>query len=261
MSRGATQSLRIGCVKYLNARPLVFGLPGEVLLDHPAALCGKLAAGELDIALVSSIEYLRNPVYEIVDGVCIAADGPVYSVFVAHREPIDQLDEIIVDEASQTSAILLRCLLGEQGLRPRLSARAESQSASPGGRCGGMMIGDQGIEFRRRHPDFGYWDLGSAWQDATGLPFVFALWLIRSDVPNAREVAAQLRRQCEMNLQSLDTLISAESRYPAEFCEYYLRDCLRFRLGEQEKAGLLRFRALCEKHEVLPPDATPLRLV
>ena len=81
-------SPRLGCVKYLNARPLIYGWPGEVRFDHPAVLCDLLAANQLDLALVSSFEYLRNPIYSIVDGVSIASHGPVYSVFVAHRGAI-----------------------------------------------------------------------------------------------------------------------------------------------------------------------------
>ena len=77
--------LRIGCVKYLNARPLIHGGEGKVDFDHPSALCNKLATAELDVALVSSFEFLRNPIYRIVDDVSISSDGPVYRVVVAHH--------------------------------------------------------------------------------------------------------------------------------------------------------------------------------
>src|SRR5207248_11358760 len=76
--------LPIGCVKYLNARPLIRGWASEVDFDHPSALCKRLADGELDVALVSSFEFLRNPIYRIVDDVSISSDGSVYSVFVAY---------------------------------------------------------------------------------------------------------------------------------------------------------------------------------
>jgi predicted solute-binding protein len=99
------KSLRIGCVKYLNARPLIHGWEGDVDFDHPSALCNKLAAGKLDVALVSSFEFLRNPIYRIVDDVSISSNGPVYSVIVAHRGEIGQIEEIELDPASETSAI------------------------------------------------------------------------------------------------------------------------------------------------------------
>src|SRR2546430_7220018 len=115
--------LRIGCVKYLNARPLIRGWPGEVDFDHPSALCKRLADGKLDVALVSSFEFLRNPIYRIVDEVSISSDGPVYSVVVAHRGDISEIKEIELDPASQTAVNLLRCLDAEVGLNPRLVRR------------------------------------------------------------------------------------------------------------------------------------------
>ena len=105
------QSLRIGCVKYLNARPLIYGWPSNVVLDHPSALCAQLARGELDVALVSSFEFLRNPIYRIVDGISISSDGPVYSVVLAHVGEINEIEQIELDPAAETSGNLLRCLL------------------------------------------------------------------------------------------------------------------------------------------------------
>jgi chorismate dehydratase len=114
---------RVGCVGYLNARPLIRGWPGQVTLDNPATLCAQLARRELDLALVSSFEFLRNPIYRIVDGVSISSQGPVYSVIVAHHGNISEIDEIELDPASETSVNLLRCLLAERGVNPRLVAK------------------------------------------------------------------------------------------------------------------------------------------
>src|SRR6476660_2140836 len=115
--------LRIGCVKYLNARPLIRGWPGEVDFDHPSALCKRLAKGELDVALVSSFEFLRNPIYRIVNDVSISSDGPVYSVVVAYRGAFSDIEEIELDPASETALNMLRCLLAEIGLNPHLISR------------------------------------------------------------------------------------------------------------------------------------------
>src|SRR4029077_1444145 len=125
--------LRIGCVKYLNARPLIRGWPGAIEFDHPSALCQRLAKGELDVALVSSFEFLRNPIYQIVDDISISSDGPVYSVVVAHRGRISDIEEIELDPASQTAVNLLRCLLAEKALRPRLIRNIDFQSVRPAG--------------------------------------------------------------------------------------------------------------------------------
>jgi predicted solute-binding protein len=91
VTRDFAPLLRVGCVRYLNAQPLIFGGAGDVLFDHPAVLCRKLADVELDVALVSSFEYLRNPIYSVVDGVSVASAGPVHSVFLAHTQPLTEI--------------------------------------------------------------------------------------------------------------------------------------------------------------------------
>ena len=245
---------RIGCVKYLSARPLIHGWETPVDFDHPSALCRKLAAGELDAAFVSSFEFLENPIYSIVDGVAVGSDGPVESVFVAHERPLAETEEIMVDPASRTSVNLLRCLLAESRLRPRFV-----EHTSGGVR---LLIGDQALRFRKQHGDvFAYRDLGAWWKGMTGLPFVFALWLIRPEFEAAASLADRLRGLRDENLASLDTLIAGQAEFSPEFCQRYFRERLRFGFAEREKEGLLKFRSLCERHGILPQNTTPLRLV
>jgi chorismate dehydratase len=242
------KSLRIGCVKYLNARPLIRGWNGDVCLETPAVLCRKLAFGELDVALVSSFEFLRNPIYAIVDGISISSDGPVYSVFVAHRGSISEIEEIELDPASETSVNLLRCLLAERGLKQRLIAASTSIQAD----SARLLIGDQAIRFRQDHPEFQFWDLGAEWKKSIGLPFVYALWLIRPEVSDAKATADRLRALRDKNLANLDQLIAAEEEFERDFCDRYYREHLRFTLGVKEKEGLQAFQRLCAKHGLLP---------
>ncbi|MBA3274100.1 MAG: menaquinone biosynthesis protein [Chthoniobacterales bacterium] len=261
MTPGAAQPLRVGCVKYLNAQPLIFGWTSPVVFAHPAALCQDLADGKLDVAFVSSFEFLRNPIYSVVDTVAVASAGPVHSVFLAHTAPLEEMQEIVLDPASRTSVNLLRCLLAERGLRPRLVPKSGA-TGEAGGERAELMIGDQALAFRAAHAyDQRFWDLATAWQELTALPFVFALWLIRPEVANAGEIAASLRRLRDTNLQRLDRVIAAQTGFTPEFCAFYFRDCLRFSFADAERAGLLRFRDLCKKHGILPPQETPLRLV
>ena len=250
-------SLRLGCVKYLNARPLIHGWAGDVEFDHPSALCRRLAAGELDVALVSSFEYLRNPIYTIVDGVAIASDGPVFSVVLAHREPIEQLREIAIDPASETSVNLLCCLIAARGLQPRLVS--PPPEAPPEGAR--LLIGDQAIEFRHRRGEFLFWDLGEQWRNFYHLPFVYALWLIRSEVPDAKEIAERLRALRDENLARIETLIAAEKKFDRNFCAHYYREHIRFSFGEKEKEGLRMFQRLCARRGLLPrPDGSLMLL-
>jgi predicted solute-binding protein len=260
------KSLRIGCVKYLNARPLIRGWAGDVEFDHPSKLCKRLANGDLDVALVSSFEFLRNPIYRIVDDVSISSDGPVYSVVVAHRGEISEIDEIELDPASETAVNLLRCLLAELGLNARLIQRSAGASPTPAKVISApraqLLIGDQAIRFRKSHTaEFQFWDLGEQWKKLTDLPFVYALWLIRPEVVDPKQIADRLRGLRDGNLANLNALIAdavaglAEPGHPKqlnrEFFVRYYHEHLRFSFGETEKEGLRTFANLCAKHGLL----------
>ena len=250
-------TLRIGCVKYLNARPLIRGWKGDVDFDNPAALCRKLATGELDVALVSSFEFLRNPIYSIVDGISISSDGPVYSVVVAHRDEIHAIEEIELDPASETSVNLLRGLLAELGLNQRLLA---GSGATPPDRAR-LLIGDQAIRFRQEHPDCRFWDLGEEWKRLVDLPFVYAVWLIRPEVADKESIARELRARRDENLTHINQLIAEQNDFDRDFCRRYYREHLRFNFGEKEKEGLRAFQRLCEKHGLLPKHELEFKLV
>ncbi len=261
MIRRGVESLRIGCVKYLNAQPLIHGWPGEVVLDHPSVLCRMLATAELDVAFVSSFEFLRHRDYAIVDDVAVAADGAVYSVFLAHDGDIEEVEEIALDPASQTSVNLLRCLLAERGINARFTAD-DGAATEITRTCARLMIGDQAIRFRQGSGSaHNFWDLAEEWKRLTALPFVFALWLIRPEVGNGRALAEALRQRRDENVTDLDAVIAEYPELDRAFCDYYLRECVRFHFGEAEKAGLLKFQELCEKHGILPPHSRALRLL
>ena len=260
------KSVRVGCVKYLNARPLIRGWPGNVEFDHPSALCQRLAKGQLDVALVSSFEFLRNPIYRIVDDVSISSDGPVCSVVVAYRGEFSNIEEIELDPASETAVNLLRCLLAELGLTPRLTGGVPEGAGLPRAR---LIIGDQAISFRQDHIDsFQFWDLGEQWKKLTGLPFVYALWLIRPEVADARSIAQRLRGLRDENLADISAIVADavadvadhKQAITREFLDRYYKEHLRFGFRTREKQGLQTFADLCAKHGVLPKRAREFNL-
>jgi chorismate dehydratase len=253
--------LRIGCVKYLNARPLVHNWPGRVVLDHPAVLCARLAAGDLELALVSSFEFLRNPIYKIVDDIAIASDGPVYSVFVAYSAGT-RPGEIELDPASATAVSLLRCMMANRGTKLIPVAPPEDKLSPLAPKRSRFLIGDQAIRFRRKFADaYQYWDLGEEWRDRARKPFVYALWLVRPEVEDAGAIASQLRALRDKNLANLDQLVAEEREFDRAFCSRYFREHLRFSFGEREKEGLRSFQGLCEKNGLLPARAIEFAVV
>ena len=254
---------RIGCVKYLNARPLIRGWPGNVEFDHPSALCQRLARGQLDVALVSSFEFLRNPIYRIVDQVSISSDGPVYSVAVAYRGEFSDIGNIELDPASETAVNLLRCLLAELGLTARLTSSVSDSAALSRAR---LVIGDQAVKFRQNHAgEFQFWDLGEQWKKLTGLPFVYALWLIRPEVPDAMDIAQHLRELRDKNLADIPRIVAEaadkEQSITQKFLDRYYHKYLRFGFETREKQGLRSFADLCAKHGVLPNPIREFSLV
>src|SRR5207248_11201248 len=148
-----------------------------------------------------SLEYLRRPIYRIVDGVSISAHGAVYSVIVAHRGELARTQEIKLDPASETSVALLRCLLAQRDLNPRLVSWHRDLADEPAEdhrqdakTTAHLLIGDHAIRFRTEQGEYyRYWDLAETWTQITSLPFVFAFWCIRPEIENAKEIADKLR--------------------------------------------------------------------
>ena len=251
----ALSSLKVGCVQYLNARPLICGFDGPVHFGHPSELARQLSAGELDIALVPVFEALRSPDCPIVDGVAIASDGPVFSVFLASKTPIEAVTRVALDPASLTSTNLLRCLFGNfLGMDPEYTTEPVN------GDDARLLIGNQAIEFRHRECNaWRYYDLGEEWKSRTGLPFVFAVWLMRSNVADSAGAAQELRALKEIGRSRIDAICEAEPPGSRKFCREYLTRYIRYDLGERQKAGLCHFRENLIGRGQLPPSEIPLR--
>jgi chorismate dehydratase len=237
--------LEIGCVQYLNARPLIHAYDGDVSFDHPAVLARKMAARELDAGLVPIFEALRAGDYWAVDEVAIACDGPVFSVFLAHDRPLAELRRIHLDPASATSVHLLKVLLAEfHGLQPeyRTDAEAECRDAR-------LLIGNQAIEFRRTHrATHQFLDLGAEWKRCTGLPFVFAVWLLQRDLADRSALADAFRDLRAAGLAQLSEIIATEEFQNEAFRSAYLGGHIRYALGPAEKEAVAKFRTLLVKH-------------
>ncbi|MCX6906607.1 MAG: menaquinone biosynthesis protein [Verrucomicrobia bacterium] len=241
----AKQAARIGCVPYLNAKPLIYGLEKEVALEHPARLAQRLAARELDTALVPVVEVFRRPDYVVVDGIAIACRGPVYSVILAHRAPLQALREVVVDASSGASALLLKVLLQKRfGLKPRYVT--ESLADKPSTADAQMLIGDQAIRFRQTiHGASGRWqilDLGQAWFEWTGLPFVFAVWAAHADCLELPALVRKLAAARTAGCAHIEEIIAREQGGDAAFRRRYFAGNVRFRLGDREKAAMRLFQ-------------------
>ena len=255
--------VRVGCVQYLNAKPLIAPYDGPVVFKHPGRLADMLAAGEIDVALVPAFEALRQPGFPIVDGAAISSRGAVYSVFLAYRGELSEVRTVHLDPVSRTSNNLLRCLLGEfHGLEPRYETAGRSAEKELAEGEAMLLIGNHAIRFRSREREgIRYLDLGEEWQRQTGLPFAYAVWQIRPEVAEPEAVAAALRAVKCAGVRRAREIGREQTCFDAAFGERYLTEYIKFDLGEEEKRGLLRFRELLEKEGLLAGGDVPLRFV
>jgi chorismate dehydratase len=242
VSKSPLHPLRIGCVQYLNSKPLIHGYTGTVTLEHPSSLARDLSAGQLDVALVPTFEVLEHPHYALVDDVAIASDGPVFSVILAYRGDLRGIRSVKLDPASRTSQNLVRVVLAEfHGLYPEFGAAGEAE----------LIIGNQAIEYREQHARdrrIQVLDLGEEWKRCSGLPFVYALWAVKPDLPNLSEIADAFRALKHNGLANLEAIIAEDDTGTPEFRRRYLTEHIRFDLRDGEKRGIAQFRELLAKH-------------
>jgi chorismate dehydratase len=241
------QAFRIGSVKYLNAAPLTHGIEGEICFATPARLAQMLRRDELDTALVSITEVLLNDRYDILDGIAIASLGEVYSVFLAHKKPLEAVREVYCDTASLTSVNLLKVLLAERGLQPEFKPLESYAAAREKDFV--LLIGDAAIEFRRAPHEHEIFDLGYAWLEMTKLPFVYAVWALRRGIENAA-LRRRLRQTKRFGLERLDHIIETRPEFDADFRRDYFEWHIQYHLGEDEKRAIARFCELLRKHNL-----------
>lgn len=240
---------RVGSVPFLNAAPLVRGIEDEIILATPAKLAEMLRKDELDAGLVSITEVLFNDRYDVLDSMAIASLGEVQSVFLAHRRPVEQIQEVFCDTASLTSVNLLRVLLAERGLKPEFKPLPDYKSAKEKDYV--LLIGDAALDFLRAPHEHEITDLGAAWLELTQLPFVYAVWALRRGVEN-KQLRRQLREARDFGLDTLDSIIQNRTEYDYEFRKDYLGWHIHYHLGMDEKRGLAKFIELLRKHGLGP---------
>lgn len=253
------KQIRIGAVSYLNTKPLVYRLEerlpqARLSFDLPSRLAEQLARGELEVALIPSIEFHRASGYEIVSDACIACRGPVLSVKLLSRVPLEQIRTLALDEGSRTSVAMSRVFLREKyGVAPELSTLPIDADFRQTDTDAVLVIGDRAI-----HTDGAGFpvvvDLGEAWVEWRGLPFVFAPWVARKG-GDYGEVIAALEAARDEGVLHLPEIAAAHCdtvQMSVEASLSYLRDKLYFYLGAEERRGLMQFfRSVDQLEEAL----------
>ncbi|MCL2004607.1 MAG: menaquinone biosynthesis protein [Planctomycetaceae bacterium] len=211
-------TLRIGTVPYSNAFPLIHFLPeylpGAVISEWiPSAMRQQLAEQHLDLALMPVAELPHLPEGRIVSNCCIACDGPVQSVLVFSRVPIEQIRSISLDSASRSSVMICEMLFRQfYGIQPETHCLESDQNPDFCGRDAFLLIGDRALAYRPTAAWPYRYDVGELWKAKTGLPLVFAAWIGCTPQVFDESLALALERARDRGLQELETILDAKER-------------------------------------------------
>ncbi len=272
--------MRVGRIPYVNCAP-VYGaidrglvrVQAELVVGVPTALNAQMAAGRLDVSVISAVEYARDAErYLLLPDLAISCDGPVQSVLLFATREAEALGgaRVVVSRSSMTSVALLRLLFREVWrTTPQFEpGDSETEDLTSLTAPGHLVIGDAALTLsslmRRGLTPFTHvYDLGAMWRAWTGLPFVFAVWVASRTAPVADALAVHSalldsRAWGVSHLPLLAAEASARMGLSAAECEAYLSG-LDYRLGVSHLQGLTDFyRRLAEGGSI---GAAPLRFL
>lgn len=237
---------RIGAVSYLNTRPLLLGLAQEgfknridLVKSYPAKIAQELLAGQIDIGLVpvAIIPQLTHP--HIISNYVIGTNGAVASVALFSQVPIDEIKSIYLDYQSRTSVQLLKILLAQFWKKEvEFLAATERYIDQISGTTAGLIIGDRALDNLNKFPYM--YDLGLAWKQHTGLPFVFAAWVANQPIPAEFMAAFDAANGYGVaRLEEVISLIPANEQV-YDLHKYYTEN-ISYVYDEEKKLGLNAF--------------------
>lgn len=265
--------MRVGRIPYVNCYPVYGGidrgavpLAARIVDGVPSALNTQMAAGTLDVSVISAVEYARDAGrYLLLPDLAISCDGPVRSVMLFAKRPASELSgrRVLVSRSSMTSVALVEMLFESVwDARPAfIPADAELTDIARFGEAdhdARLVIGDAALRLGAHLQDaasrdalldaLGYryaYDLGAEWKHWTGMPFVFAVWVAqrRTDTRAALDVHASLIASRDWGLAHLELLASQAALATGvskAACLSYLSD-LDYGLSYAHLAGLTEF--------------------
>ena len=273
MSVVQISTIRIGVVNFLNAAPLIDGIAAvdgiELVPKVPSELIGCLERGEVDVALASSIDYQRSSIdLGVLPVGVLSSDGESLTVQLCSRVPFQQVTRVHCDSDSHASVALLQIILQNlYGINPEivttnLQLMNQSDSAWPETV---LMIGDK-VVTSHCESEYQYTlDLGQAWKEQTGLPFVFATWFGKLDLPKSkiRKVSMLLQRQRLYNEHRIEQVVSLHASdrgwEPTQALQYVTKH-MNYQFTDAHHESLLLFYTLAKSCNLLQ-SVRPLHIL
>ncbi len=255
--------LKLGSISFTNSLPVDLGIisgrvavNADIVSDVPVKLNNAMLRGDLDISPVSSLFFAQNKdKFAVLPELCISSGSAVDSVLLISRKPVYDLNDsrIAVTGKGRTTPALLKILLSE---KLNIQAQFETHDAQgewPEGFDAILVIGDEALAWKERAfaGSLHVWDLAEEWRLWTGLPFVFALWVVRREVleRNKEEVLkvhGALLQSREWGLSHMEDVrraaLARTSLSEATVASYFRR--LSYSFAEEQKKG---FDLFCEK--------------
>lgn len=248
------RKIRVGAVSYLNTKPLLYGIKNSPIIheislveEYPAKIAEMLLRDEIDIGLIPVVMIPELKENHICTNFCIASDGPVASVCLFSEVPIDKIKKVLLDYQSRTSVLLAEILFEKHWkINPVFEPATPEFIDQIGGTTAAVVIGDRALH-QRTVSNYIY-DLGEAWKDMTGLPFVFAAW-----ISNKLLDPSWIERFNEANafgIQNIPTVLEQITDHFFDFKKYYINH-LSYTLDENKMKGLHLFlQMLADKKKV-----------
>jgi len=237
-------------VSYLNTKPLVYGFEKgmmkeelELVMDYPANIASMLIKDEIDIGLVPVAILPTLKEYHIISNYCIACDGEVASVCLFSEVPVKEIQTILLDYQSKTSVALLKILLREHwNINPKLVNSEQGYELSISGTTAGLVIGDRAFE-QLNKSKYSY-DLGQAWKELTGLPFVFAVWV--SNKPMDKQFIEKFNISNALGITHIEEVIKQSNFLTFDLKLYYTR-YIKYIIDNKKQNGLNEFLSRIDK--------------
>ena len=244
------RKIRVGAVSYLNTKPLVYGFEQgmmseviELSFDYPANVAAQLLKKEIDLGLIPVAVIPKMDEYQIISDYCIGCDGEVGSVCLFSEVPLNEISSILLDYQSRTSAALLKVLLKQHwNIAPELKGSEKGYENNIQGNVAALVIGDRALTQRKKSSYI--FDLGTAWKEMTGLPFVFAAWIANKKLDE--KFIADFNLATGNGFQHIEEIVIANPFADYDLGRYY-RSNISYELSVQKREGLKLFLSLLPK--------------
>ena len=259
------RKIRIGASNHLAVQPLVFGLAENpdadvtLLFDEPGCLAAALERGDLDAALIPSIEFLRGVGEYSVKGPALVAKSRAKSVMLVTDRPLSDVERIAVDEFSRTPLVVVRAVLHElHGTLPDLCVLKRGPLGAgdwKGDYHGILLTDDQGLHYctREVQPDETCHDIGEMWYSLHSRPLVQSLWAFNDETLKGRleSLLVASRDYGLENLARLADLVARTAPYDGEFLRRYYETAWGFHFGPEEEDGLRELEDVAREYRLL----------